>query len=266
MRPQVFKSRFFLSMLLFTLGGAASAVNATIVQFQTVKGDFEVNLFDEITPFTVANFLDYVEDGSYTNTVFHRSVDDFVIQGGGFTYEDSFPPEAIVKKDSVDNEPVLSNRRGTIAMAKIDGNPHSATNQWFINLSNNSGNLDAQNGGFTVFGQVIGDGMDVVDAIAELPRFNAGGAFAALPLRGYTSEDAKNGVDITDEHLVIVKNIVVLNAAVDTAADLDPPLNNSADPDPDTDGGDSGGGSLGLFNFLLLSLLAFSLLARARGQ
>lgn len=265
MRPQVFKN-CFLSALLFTLGGAASAVNATIVQFQTVMGDFEVNLYDEITPFTVANFLDYVEDGSYTNTVFHRSVDDFVIQGGGFVYEDSFPPEAIVKKDSIDNEPVLSNRRGTIAMAKIESNPHSATNQWFINLSNNSGNLDAQNGGFTVFGEVVGEkGMKVVDAIAELPRFNAGGAFSELPLRDYTSDDAKIGVVITDEHLVIVRNIVVTNAAVDTAADLDPPLNNSAEPDPDdTDGGDSGGGSLGLFNFLLLSFLAFSLSARAR--
>lgn len=267
MRPQVFKKRFLLSALLFIWGGAAPAVNATIVQFQTVMGDFEVNLFDEITPFTVANFLDYVEEGSYTDSVFHRSVDKFVIQGGGFTYVDSFPPEAIVKKDSVDNEPVLSNRRGTIAMAKFGDDPHSATNQWFVNLSNNSGNLDAQNGGFTVFGQVIGDGMDVVDAIAELPRFNAGGAFAALPLRDYTSEDAKAGVDITDEHLVIVKNIVVLNAAVDTAADLDPPLNNSAEPDPgDTDGGDSGGGSLGLFNLLLLSLLGWSVFARAGKQ
>lgn len=267
MRPLVFKNLFFLSVLLFTLGGVTSSVNATIVQFQTVMGSFEVNLFDETTPITVANFLDYLDDGSYTDTVFHRSVDNFVIQGGGFVYEDSFPPEEIVKKDSIDNEPVLSNRRGTIAMAKFGGDPHSATSQWFINLSNNSGNLDAQNGGFTVFGQVIGDGMDVVDAIADLPRFNAGGAFAALPLRDYTSEDATDGVDITDEHLVIVTNIVVLNAAVDTAADLDPALNTSAEPDPDNDsgGGDSGGGSLGLFNLLLLSLLACSLVAPLSG-
>ena len=264
MRSRVFKNHFFLSALLFTLGGGVPVVNATIVQFQTVMGNFEVNLFDGTTPITVANFLDYVDEGAYADTVIHRSVDNFVIQGGGFIYEDSFPPEAIVKKDSIDNEPVLSNRRGTIAMAKVGGDPHSATNQWFINLSNNSGNLDAQNGGFTVFGQVIGDGMNVVDAIADLPRFNAGGAFATLPLRDYTSQNAADGVDITDEHLVIVTDILVINAAVDTASDLDPALNTSAEPDPgnDSDGGDSGGGSLDLFNLLLLSLLACSLVVR----
>ena len=160
---------------------------------------------------------------------------------------------------------MYSNLRGTIAMAKREGNQHSATNQWFINLSNNSDTLDAQNGGFTVFGQVMGNGMDVVDAIAGLPRFNAGGAFTSLPLRDYSSDDAKDGEEITDEHLVIVTNIVVLDAAVDTAADLDPALNTSKNnPDPggdDDDGGESGGGSLGLVNFLTLSLLAFCFFA-----
>src|SRR5690606_35273789 len=102
---------------------------------------------------------------------------------------------------------------------------HSATNQWFINLSNNSGNLDRQNGGFTVFGEVMGDGMEVVDAIASLPQFNAGGVFSSLPLRVYTPADAQDSATITGDHLVVVTNILVINAAVDTAADLDPPLN-----------------------------------------
>jgi peptidyl-prolyl cis-trans isomerase A (cyclophilin A) len=94
-----------------------------------------------------------------------------------------------------------SNVRGTIAMAKLGGDPNSATSGWFFNLADNSTNLDFQNGGFTVFGKVIGNGMDVVDAIAALPVYNAGGAFTDLPLIGYT------GGSITGANLVMVTNV-----------------------------------------------------------
>ena len=158
-------------------------------------GVTNVLLFDQTeagAPQTVANFLNYVEDDDYANSIIHRSVDEFVVQGGGF----AIPPEVdfsvdlekiepIPADDPVVNEfsPQRSNTRGTIAMAKLGNDPNSATNQWFFNLGNNSAILDNQNGGFTVFGQVLRDeDLATVDAIAELPVFDAGGAFSDLPL------------------------------------------------------------------------------------
>lgn len=124
---------------------------ATTVQIQTVMGDLEVNLFDKDTPATVANFLAYVNAGAYTDSIIHRSVPNFIVQGGGFKYNDAWPPVGIAQNPAVINEPLFSNVRGTIAMAKLGNNPNSATNQWFINLKDNSANLDRQNSGFTVF-------------------------------------------------------------------------------------------------------------------
>src|SRR5690554_811368 len=146
-------SRLFL---LCTFWLCAASAQATIVQFQTVLGEFEVNLYDEATPETVANFLEYVESGAYENTFFHRLIPGFIIQGGGYYYDfDEGEPLSIKSKDPVVNEPVFSSRRGTIAMAKRPYDPDSATVEWFINLSHNHANLDIQNGGFTVFGEVI---------------------------------------------------------------------------------------------------------------
>lgn len=218
-----------------------SLANATIVEFQTVSGSFEVNLYDNATPQTVANFLDYVNNGSYTSSVFHRSVAGFVVQGGGFTFELALPLDAVPQNAPVPNEPVFSNVRGTIAMAKLAGNPDSATSQWFFNLADNSANLDGQNGGFTVFGEVVGNGMDVVDAIAGLPTFDFGGGFGELPLRSYTATDFANGVSPDATHLVIIDAIVVSDSTVDSAAGLNPPLNAPPPAPPPTAGG--GGGS-----------------------
>lgn len=196
---------------------------ATTVQFQTVMGDFEVNLYDETTPETVANFLRYVENEAYNMTVIHRSVPGFIVQGGGFSFEqDDEVPQSIDTYAPVTNEPQWSNRRGTIAMAKLGSSADSATSQWFINLSDNHENLDVQNGGFTVFGEVVGDGMDVVDAMAELDRFNFGGAFTTLPLRDYGEAQLEEEKLPDLDHLVTIDSIQVLDASSDTAADLEP--------------------------------------------
>lgn len=200
-------------------------VSATIVQFQTVMGNFEVNLYDQSTPETTENFLAYVTGGVYENSIIHRTVNNFIVQGGGFTYNDTNTPVEIVTGAAITNEPLYSNVRGTISMAKLGGNPNSATSQWFFNLSDNSATLDTQNGGFTVFGEVIGDGMTIIDAISDLTRFNLGGAFSETPLRDYSAQNANDGVPITDEHLVIVEAIVILDGAIDTASDLSPTPN-----------------------------------------
>ena len=164
-------SGLLLTAVAITTVLATKPAQATVVEFQTVMGNFEVNLYDNATPATVANFLEYVNNAAYSDAIFHRSVAGFVIQGGGFAYDPADTIVAIPSNPPVTNEPEFANVRGTIAMAKIGGDPNSATNQWFFNLSDNTANLDGQNGGFTAFGEVVGDGMDVVDAIAALPTF-----------------------------------------------------------------------------------------------
>ncbi len=175
-------------------------VFASNVTMQTPFGPVEIELFDEATPQTVANFLKYVNKGAYVNSFIHRSVPDFVVQGGGYTYvgpgAEPIPTDAPVK-----NEPGLPNVRGTIAMAKQPGDPDSATSQWFFNLEDNSAELDNTNGGYTVFGQVTGDGMKVIDRIADLTVWNANGPFAELPLIDYAGFPAP----VTTDNLVMVE-------------------------------------------------------------
>ena len=136
------------------------------------------------TPLTVANFLSYVDSGAFTNTFFNRSVSGFVIQGGyatspstTFTSTSQFTP--ITANAPVTNEPGISNTIGTVAMAKLSGNPNSATDQFFVNLGDNSSNLDSQNGGFTVFAKVLD--MTAVNAIAALPTQAADSGNFATP-------------------------------------------------------------------------------------
>lgn len=252
-----------LAAVLSAVAILPGIAHATIVEFQTSLGNFQVNLYDEDTPQTVANFLNYRNNGAYEPTIVHRSVPNFVIQGGGFDTNLMRP----TLNAPVINEPVFSNVRGTIAMAKIGGDPDSATSQWFINLSNNSANLDSQNGGFTVFGEVIGDGMDVVDAIQAIPPWDWStiGPFDSIPLLNYTAQDFVNGVQPSAANVVTISAIVVIDAAVDTAAGLSPALNTTAGNPPPTvppptTGGGGGGGSIGL-----LSLLAMLIIYRRRG-
>ncbi len=228
----------------------AHTASATTVQFQTVLGDFEVNLFDKTTPKTVENFLAYVKANAYVDTIIHRSMSKFVVQGGGFKYTGNLPLVTITQNAKVINEPVYSNLRGTIAMAKLGSDANSATNQWFFNLNDNASNLDKQNGGFTVFGQVTGNGMAIVDAIAALNRFNMGGALESIPLRNYTATDNTNKVPVTGDHFMLIENIVILNADPDTAASLNPTKNTLINEK------EGGSGSMGLISLLMLGLLA----------
>jgi peptidyl-prolyl cis-trans isomerase A (cyclophilin A) len=150
-----------------------------------------VRLFPEDAPQTVANCLKYVNDGDYTTTFIHRSAAGFVVQGGGFSFVTGVGLAEVPKDPPVVNEFKRSNLRYTLAMAKSEGNPNSATSEWFINLADNSANLDNQNGGFTVFAEVV-TGFSVVDAIARQPTFNLtnvlGGAFNTVPLLDFDSD------------------------------------------------------------------------------
>ena len=151
------------------------------------NGIINVVLFDQTgtgAPLTVQNFQSYLNTGSYTNSFIHRSIPGFIVQGGGYTYNNS-TLTTIPSNPPVQNEfsTQRSNLRGTIAMAKLGNNPNSATNQWFFNLADNSSNLNNQNGGFTVFGQALGaSDLTTIDAIAAVRTYNAGGAFTNLPL------------------------------------------------------------------------------------
>lgn len=155
------------------------------VRVETPLGTFVIELFPEDAPNTVANFLKYVNDGDYERSFVHRSAPGFVIQGGGFVFVNG-QAQAVPRDPPIANEFNRSNIRGTVAMAKVAGDPDSAASQWFINLANNI-SLDTDNGGYTVFGQIDRDGMVIVDAIAGVPIYNTGGAFNELPLINYTS-------------------------------------------------------------------------------
>lgn len=134
----------------------------------TTKGTFDVILYPKPTPLTVQNFLAYADGGKYAKTFFHRSVADFVVQGGGFKVDGTTYSKVAVN-DPVANEPGISNKAGTVAMAKLGGDPNSATSQWFVSVADNSANLDAQNGGFTVFGRVTAAGLELMRSINDLP-------------------------------------------------------------------------------------------------
>ncbi len=168
-----------------------NGITGTIVRFNTTSGFIDVELFNQpgggrtrTTPLTVANFLSYANDNRYDNTVIHRSVPGFIVQGGGFALPTSnnSAPTGTTTDAPVLNEPGNSNIRGTIAMAKLGGDPNSATNQWFFNLADNRTTLDGQNGGFTVFGRII-NGISIPDSIAALRRFDFGSPFNELPVR-----------------------------------------------------------------------------------
>lgn len=142
-----------------------------MVKLETSEGDILIEFFPEEAPITVENFLQYVDDGFFNETIFHRVLPGFVIQGGGFTSEMDRKETRDKIKNEADNG--LKNERGTLSMART-AEVDSATSQFFINLSDNvpldHGERDF---GYAVFAKVV-EGMDVVDKIAQVETSNSG--------------------------------------------------------------------------------------------
>lgn len=215
-----------------TVAGGAQTFNLTttfadaerVVRLTTTypggTGNIDINLFPDQAPNNVANFIAYATSSdptqTYDGSVFHRLAPGFVLQGGGFMFDDNGTTTAtafptITKLAPVANEPGVSNTRGTVAFAKGVG-PDSATSEFFFNLADNAANLDTQNGGFTVFGQVMNGGQQTVDAIATLATFGGPGLPGAPPF------PVRAGADTTD----FPANINAADLAfVTTAAELE---------------------------------------------
>ncbi len=213
-------------LVVISIAAHATEVVRMDVQIGSSNYDIDFELFDTITPNTVQNFMNYVDvtlvNPRYDGSFFHRSVPGFIIQGGGFTYDPlfgAFEYDSVsqaftggLQKISADASLVnefpgsgLSNVRGTIAMAKLAGNPDSATSEWFVNLTDNSANLDVQNEGFTVFGRVLDDGMAIFDLIEAISISDLSAIYSAMgtiPLDNYT-----NGNPVTQSNLIRVNSV-----------------------------------------------------------
>ena len=149
----------------------AVMANNTIVEMKTSKGNIEIELFNDKAPISAKNFEDYTKAKFYNGTIFHRVIPGFMVQGGGMTADlVEKPTRPAIQNESSNG---LSNKRGTLAMARTNL-PHSATSQFFINVvDNNFLDRSTNNAGYAVFGQVT-KGMDVVDKITKVPTGRAG--------------------------------------------------------------------------------------------
>ncbi len=198
----------------FVLAGAACAQTSTVdptVRFNTTEGVIDVILTPEAAPNTVANFLNYVKAGAYVNTMIHRSVPNFVIQGGGYQLQNGSPVTTPTSAP-INNEVNVTNQRGTLAMA-MTSSPNSATDQWFFNLINNGPTLDpaSNSGGFTVFGRVANaTGLAVMDKIAALPTADLTSVYASLPFSQVPLQNYAHGAAVTTDNFVLVTSIVQL--------------------------------------------------------
>ena len=160
---------YLLAPMLAFASSYAASPDSPRVRLSTNMGDIVLELDRENAPGTVENFLTYVNDGFYDGTIFHRVIDDFMIQGGGYTTDFSRKKTRDPIKNEADNG--LKNRRGTIAMARTQ-DPHSASAQFFINVKDNAfldfKAPDTRGWGYCVFGRVL-EGMNVVDEIRRVP-------------------------------------------------------------------------------------------------
>jgi peptidyl-prolyl cis-trans isomerase A (cyclophilin A) len=158
-----------------------------MIRFETTHGGFTIELFEREAPLSVANFLQYVDDGFFDNTIFHRIVPGFVIQGGGLTADFSQKKTRAPVRNEAANG--LLNERGTLSMARTDA-PHSATSQFFVNLKDNDF-LDYRPGqhGYAVFGRVV-EGMAVIDKIAAV-RTGRRSGYTDAPMEDVTVNTAR---------------------------------------------------------------------------
>jgi cyclophilin family peptidyl-prolyl cis-trans isomerase len=164
-----------LALVAALVLGVVSLVSAQSaaprVRVDTTLGSFTIELDPQRAPLTVASFLEYAKAGFYTDTVFHRVIGNFVVQGGGYDTKYVEKPTRPATPNESGNG--LSNRRGTVGLART-GEPHSGTAQFYVNLADNAA-LDPQPSrwGYTVFGRVI-EGMNVVDDIGAVATGNVG--------------------------------------------------------------------------------------------
>ena len=163
--------RCLLAFVLLMAALPACWAQNPVVVLETSKGTIEIELYPEAAPSTVENFLKYVDADFYTDTVFHRVIRGFVVQGGGFTPE--LDEKRTMKPIRIEAQGDLLNQRGSVAMARTN-DCDSATSQLFVNVADNA-ELDhsKRQFGYTVFGQVV-SGMDVVDAIADVQTSTRG--------------------------------------------------------------------------------------------
>ena len=165
-----------VTVTLLSITHLANAANPK-VKLETSKGDIVIELYPDKAPKSVANFLQYVNDGAYDGTIFHRVIKDFMNQGGGFTVD----YKKLDTRDPITNEADngLKNLKFTVAMARTNA-PHSATNQFFINTADNAfldhTNKSMRGWGYAVFGKVV-EGENIVGAISRVPT-GPGGPFS----------------------------------------------------------------------------------------
>jgi|GEM_PF-6917154 len=203
--------------------GAEGALAGPIVSFNTNVGTIQVQLFQDEAPETVENFLHYVTTGAYSNTFIHRVVNQStfkIVQGGGYSVNGvPFPPAPahIPTFAEIPLEYNLPNAAGTIAMARKTA-PDSATSEFFFNVSDNTSNLGpSNNGGYTVFGKVLGNGLSLLSAISSVPRLNdfAPGyngtatdptnLLGPIPLLNFSLQQST----ITASNLIIINSVTV---------------------------------------------------------
>lgn len=202
--PQMFVNAC-LSAILLTAASAnaqqalplpattASSATGPRVALHTNQGDIVIELYPERAPITVANFLEYVRSGFYNGTVFHRVIDNLLIQGGAYTID--LQPKPTRASITLESSNGLSNLRGTVAAARTPSKADSATSQFFINVVDNprldfsSDNSDFTRG-FAVFGKVVG-GMDVVDRIRLVPTHAADPLPNSVPIEAVVIESAE---------------------------------------------------------------------------
>ena len=199
---------------LSTLFGL-TGVKGQLVRMTTSVGKIDVELFSDVAPNTVANFLRYVSADSYTDTIFHKVKSNAagtstILLGGAFALEGA-SVDFITTFGNVDNEFSLPDTRGTLAMYKQHESPDSASDQWFFNVTDNSAKFGSDNnGGYTVFGRVIENGLQRVDTIAGLKTYDLSslvgiGAFKKTPLYNYDPSET-----VAADNLVVATSVAVL--------------------------------------------------------